>query len=239
MIVVGHRGARGHAPENTLRSFAKAVEMGCQRIEFDVRLSADGIPVVIHDPTLDRTTNGTGPVRALPLADLKMLDAGEGETIPTLAEALRFCRGRADVQVELKDRDCPSQAADILKREWGADGVVVTSLDPPTLLRFAELMPGMPMGHLNSDPNHDMVAFALEQGHRWIGPRCNIVTRECVARAHEAGLLVYVYHVNDRADAVRFAAWGVDAVGTDFPEIAIDLISPQGAWQPRGVRRAQ
>lgn len=234
MIVVGHRGARGHAPENTLKSFAKAIEMGCQRVEFDIQLSADGMPVVIHDPMLDRTTNGRGPVRELSLAELKKLDAGEGESIPTLIEALRFCKGKADVQVELKDSECPAVVADLLKSEWGSEKLVVTSLEVPTLLRFAALMPGIPMGHLNNDPNHDMVVAALEQGHRWICPRCDVVTQEGVGRAHGAGLLVYVYHVNDRETAERTAAWGVDAIGTDFPEIALDLSGPRGAGRAQG-----
>src|SRR4030067_2463012 len=86
MLIVGHCGALGHAPENTLKSFAKAIALGCGRVEFDVHLSQDGIPMVIHDSTLDRTTNGKGPVRGLPLAELKKLDAGDGEPIPTLVE---------------------------------------------------------------------------------------------------------------------------------------------------------
>ncbi len=200
--------------------------MGCQRVEFDVQLSSDGVPVVVHDPILDRTTNGSGPVRGLSLAELKRLDAGEGEPIPTLSEALRFCKGKADVQVELKDGECPAVVADLLRSEWGSERLVVTSLEIPTLLRFAELMPGIPMGHLNKDPNHDMVGLALEQRHRWICPRYDVVTQELVVRARAAGLLVYVYHVNDRGVAERVAGWGVDAVGTDFPEIALDLAGP-------------
>jgi len=223
MIVVGHRGARGHAPENTLKSFAKAIEMGCQRVEFDIHLSADGVPVVIHDPTLDRTTSGRGPVKGLPLVELKKLEAGEGESIPTLAETMRFCRGKVAIQVELKDRESPAAVAELLKSEWGAEKVIVTSLEVSTLQRFAELMPEIPAGHLNRDPNHDMVAVALQQGHRWICPRCDVVTQEWVARAHRADLLVYVYHVNDRDMARHIASWGVDAIGTDFPEIATHL----------------
>lgn len=225
MLIVGHRGACGHAPENTLKSFAKALEMGCQRVEFDIQLSKDKVPMVIHDSTLDRTTNGKGPVNALPLAELKKLDAGEGESIPTLDEAMDFCRGKCSLQIELKDPDCPSVVAGMVSDRWGRQDVVITSFALSLLEQFAILLPGVPCGLLNKDPGLDMVAVAREHEHPWIGPRFDIVTRALVARAHDAGLLVYAYHVNDRRIASQIALWGVDAIGTNFPEIVPGLSS--------------
>jgi glycerophosphoryl diester phosphodiesterase len=225
MMIVGHRGACGHAPENTLKSFAKAIELGCERVEFDIHLSQDGIPMVIHDSTLDRTTNGQGPVKGLPLTELKKLDAGEGEPIPTLAEVIDFCKGKVEIQIELKDHDCPLAVANLIKSRWGSKNIVVTSFDLPSLNQFSILMPDVPLGLLNKNPELDMVAIALEQGHRWICPRFNVVTPELVLHAHSKGFLVYVYHVNDRGKAKELALWGVDAIGTDFPEIASDLLS--------------
>jgi glycerophosphoryl diester phosphodiesterase len=224
MIIVGHRGACGHAPENTLKSFAKAVEMGCQRVEFDVHLSRDGVPVVIHDDTLDRSTNGKGPVRSLTLAELKRLDAGEGESIPTLTEVMDFCREKVDLQIELKGQGCPPAVADLLSKRWDPKRVVVTSFDLSMLAEFAVIMPGIAVGLLNKDPKLEMVKVALSGGHRWIGPRFDAVTRVRVNLAHGAGLLVYVYHVNERKVARKIVSWGVDAMGTDYPEIASGLI---------------
>jgi glycerophosphoryl diester phosphodiesterase len=223
MVIVGHRGACGHAPENTLKSFAKAIELGCQRVELDVHLSEDEVPVVIHDPNLDRTTNGKGPVNRLPLVELKKLDAGEGESIPTLVEVMDFCRGKAELQIELKDPDCPSAVAELIRERQDRKNMVVTSFDLPLLNKFAALMPDVPAGLLNKDPDLDMVTVAREHHHRWICPHFNAVTPELVTEAHQAGLLVYAYHVKDRQIANRLALWGVDAIGTDFPEIASDL----------------
>lgn len=234
MIVVGHRGACGHVPENTLKSFAKAIEMGCQRVEFDIHLSKDGIPMVIHDSTVDRTTNGKGPVKRLSSVELKKLDAGEGESVPTLAEVMDFCRGRAAIQIELKDPDCPSAVADLLNRRWGSTNVIVTSFGLSPLKQFAALMPEVPLGLLNKEPYLDMVTVALEHGHRWICPRFDLVTRELVIRAHQARLMVYVYHVNDRKVASQITSWGVDAIGTDLPEIASGLSSQRDTMQDRG-----
>lgn len=224
MIIVGHRGACGHAPENTLKSFAKAAEMGCQRVEFDVHLSRDGVPVVIHDDTLDRTTNGRGPVRSLTLSELKRLDAGQGESIPTLVEVMDFCREEVDLQVELKGQGCPPVVADLLKKRWDPKRVVVTSFDLFMLKEFSVIVPEIAVGLLNKDPKLDMVKIAHAGGHRWIGPRFDVVSSAGVNQAHEAGLLVYVYHVNDRKVAREIAAWGVDAIGTDYPEIASSLV---------------
>jgi glycerophosphoryl diester phosphodiesterase len=227
MIVVGHRGACGHAPENTLKSFAKAIEMGCQRVEFDVHLSQDGIPVVIHDPTVDRTTNGKGSVNSFRLVDLKKLDAGEGEQVPILAEVMDFCRGKAEIQIELKDPDSPSAVADLIKEGWGLKDVVVTSFDLSLLKQFAKQMPGIPLGLLNKDPNLDMVSVALGHGHQWICPRFDLATRGLVDKAHQAGLLIYVYQVNDRKTATEIDSWNVEAIGTDFPELVFNLPRPR------------
>ncbi|MGH7774369.1 MAG: glycerophosphodiester phosphodiesterase [Candidatus Binatia bacterium] len=226
MDIVGHRGACGHAPENTLKSFAKAIELGCQRVELDVHVSADGAPVVIHDETLDRTTNGKGSVRTLTLAELEKLDAGGGERIPALAEVMELCRGKVALQIELKDSTSPPLVAQLIEKEWDRKRVVVTSFNLSLLDEFATLIPDIPLGLLNRNPALDMIATAKEHGHRWICPRFNIVSHDLVNRAHDVGLLVYVYHVNQQQIAEDLILWRVDAVGTDYPELVSGLLVP-------------
>ncbi|MBI4497497.1 MAG: glycerophosphodiester phosphodiesterase [Chloroflexi bacterium] len=128
-LVIGHRGAPRRAPENTLASFAAALDLGVDGVEFDVHLSRDGIPVVIHDPTLERTTNGHGLVSDLTLAELRSLDAGAGERIPTLREVVDLVRGNVELQVEIKGTTPGMVAATVaVLRESGMlDATLVTS----------------------------------------------------------------------------------------------------------------
>ncbi len=219
MVIVGHRGACGYAPENTLKSFAKAIELGCLRVELDVHLSADDVPVVIHDSTLDRTTDGRGPVRNQTLRDLKKLDAGEGEQIPTLLEVMELCGEKAELQIELKDPLAPPLVARLIQKNWHPEKVVITSFDRALLAEFGALLPEIPRGLLAREPSLDLVAIAREQGHRWICPRHNIVNLSLVRSAQAAQIQVYVYHVNDARIAREMVSWGVDAIGTDYPDL--------------------
>jgi glycerophosphoryl diester phosphodiesterase len=219
VIVVGHRGACGHAPENTLRSFATAMEMGCQRVEMDVHLSKDGVLMVIHDATLDRTTNGTGPVASRSCAELKRLDAGQGERIPTLEDVMEICRGRADLQIELKGPGVAGPVAECVRRNWDVARLVLTSFQLQQLDEAAPLLPGAALGLLNRDPALDMVALARDRGHQWICPRATIASPDLIAGAHAAGLRVYVYHVNTPQHAADAVRWGADAIGSDYPNL--------------------
>ncbi len=219
MEIVGHRGACGYAPENTLKSFSHALAMGCQRVEMDIHVSKDQVPVIIHDERVDRTTDGKGLVSDLTLAQLKALNAGDGERIPTLEEAIELCRGKAALQIELKAKNSPALVAAIIEKHWGTDNLVITSFDITLLSQFAALRPSVPLGLLNRDAKLDMISAAVGNKHRWVCPRFDIATRALVAAAHDKGLLVYVYHVNERGIASEFMDWGVDAIGTDFPDL--------------------
>lgn len=223
MEIVGHRGACAHAPENTLKSFARAIELGCQRAELDVQVSADGVAVVMHDATVDRTTDGHGAVSALTLGELKRLDAGGGEKIPTLEEVMALCRHKIALQIELKARHSPAHVARLIERAWDPKQTVVTSFDLDLLDEFAALVPSIPLGLLNRDPDLDMIGVASNHRHQWICPRGDIASAELIARAHGAALKVYVYHVNQAALAESLIGWGVDAIGTDHPEMVARL----------------
>jgi len=227
MEIVGHRGACGHAPENTLRSFARAIELGCHRTELDVQVSADGVAVVMHDATVDRTTNGQGAVSALDLQQLKQLDAGEGEKIPTLEEVMALCRHKIALQIELKANQSPALVAQLIERAWKPEKTVITSFDLELLDAFASLMPSIPLGLLNRDAELDMIGMASEHGHHWICPRVDITTADLITRAQGSAFKVYAYHVNRSEQAAALIRWGVDAIGTDHPEMVAGLLANQ------------
>ena len=225
MEIVGHRGACGLAPENTLRSFARAIELGCHRAELDVQVSADGVAVVMHDSTVDRTTDGCGAVGAFTLDELKRLDAGAGEKVPTLEEVMALCRHKIDLQIELKAKHSPALVAQLIEQAWDPTKTVVTSFDLELLDEFAALMPSIPLGLLNRNADLDMIGVASTHHHRWICPRADIATADLVSRAHGSALKVYVYHVNQSEQAESLVRWDVDAIGTDHPEMVARLLA--------------
>ena len=234
MDIVGHRGACGHAPENTLKSFAKGIELGCQRVELDVHVSKDGALVVIHDATVERTTNGRGAVRDKLLDEIKQLDAGGGERISTLLEVMDFCRGKVDLQIELKAVATPALVAEHLQKHWNPSKAVVTSFNLALLDEFGEIVPQTPTGLLNRDPAVAMVDIALKHRHRWICPRYDVVTPELVDLGHAHNLLIYVYHVNQREHVGRVIELGVDAIGTDDPQIVAAQLASKSRQRRAG-----
>jgi glycerophosphoryl diester phosphodiesterase len=231
--VIGHRGAAAHAPENTLASFRAAAALGCRMVEFDVRLSADGVPVVFHDDTLERTADGAGPVGQRSLAALKRLDAGSwfapafaGETIPTLAEVLALCAGLGlAVNIEVKpdagrERDTALAAMAAAGAVWpsGAPLPLVSSFHAACLAAAAEAAPEWPRGLLVGALPADWRTRAEALGCAAIHADQGQLGDADVALVRAAGLLVLAYTVNDAAHAESLWRAGVAAVFADAPD---------------------
>lgn len=230
-VVVAHRGAMAYAPENTIAAYTLALEQGAEAIELDVHLSQDGIPVVIHDHTLERTTNGKGLVASHTFADLRGLDAGAwfspsfaGQRILTLGEVLAWAQGRVYLKIELKT--LPMRYAGIeekvlalLKRWDMEEQVEVFSFDHPCVRRFKALAPHIPVGVCYTGDVGDHVALARYASAEVIHPQWMGVSREVVEAAHAAGLWVDAWTVNDPQIAQSLAEWGVDFIKTDAPAV--------------------
>jgi glycerophosphoryl diester phosphodiesterase len=243
-LVIAHRGASGVAPENTLPSFQAAIDQGADGIELDGQLTADGEVVVHHDFVLGRTANGQGAIRKHTLAELKQLDAGAwfsrgkdgparftGTQIPTLAEVLELVRGKmAVVNIEIKTDDrlgdpaLVSGAVDVIARSGMRRKVLVSSFNPLALWHLRRLDSRVRVGLLYSDDQ------PLYKRARWFEPlvRPNalhpvhrLATPDQVALAHARGMRVNVWTLNEEAELQRYAAAGVDAVITDYPDRAI------------------
>ena len=224
MIVIGHRGAALLKPENTLAGWRYAIELGVDCVEGDVRLTRDGHPVILHDATLDRTTNGTGAVSEHTLAEVRRLDAGEGERVPTLDEYLDLvAESGAQALVEMKVYEAIEHAvAGIRRRGLLGRAILTGRLEwmRETKARHPELAVGVP-GRSFTLAELDEIARFGAQG---VGIHTSALNREIVAACHERGLVVRGWNPTTRPEIERTMACGVDGVTTDRPDIALDLL---------------
>lgn len=217
MKIMGHRGARHEAPENTLAGIEVGLRAGCEAIEIDVHLSADGKLVVIHDDTVDRTTNGTGAVIEQTFADLRALDAGDGQQIPTLAEVLDAVRGKAELFVEIKAAGCEQPVVDAARAAGLVDATLVKAFDHRFARATKLLEPGLRVGCLLYGRPLDPAGVVRAAGGDFISLSAGFVDAELVEAAHAGGIAVCAWNCNDPAEVARFAATGLDWLGTDVP----------------------
>ncbi len=225
---IAHRGASGHSPENTLLAFRYAFELGADAIECDVQLSADGAPVIIHDSTVDRTTNGSGTVALLPLEMLRQLDAGAGERIPELREVLNLCREQGkQVNLEIKAETLEQAqkvagvVAEVLESGGYLDLALVSSFWLPVLTSLKNAHPQIRTATLHSGLRWrflNMLTAARAAGAEAIHPHERLTSRALIESAHAAGFRVNVWTVDLPAAMKRLASWGVDGIMTNYPE---------------------
>jgi len=236
MKIIGHRGARREAPENTLGGFRHLRDLGVRAVEFDIQVSADGKLVIIHDADLERTTSGRGNVGEHLATGLAGLDACHkafpdwpvSEGVPRLEDVLALLPDFDHLELEVKARTSEDEAAVIarLPALWERHGLAgrarTTSFNPRYLMGIRDAAPHIPRGFLfEEDFSGDPVASALALGCTSLGPHQARCTPELVAAAHEAGLYVSTWTVNTRERAQALADMGVDAIITDVPTQAL------------------
>jgi glycerophosphoryl diester phosphodiesterase len=220
VIVFGHRGAPGYprVAENTLGSFNKALQSGATGLEFDVRRCGDGRLVVIHDETVDRTTDGRGRVAKLSYEKLRKFDAGFGEVIPLLSDVLDSFGGRCILNIELKDAGIGADVEALVLERALTRSVIVSAFD------WKELEPlsgRIPIGLLSSKLSN-LICSARELSATAIHPRRDLVTASLLASARESGLHVHVWTVNEPVEIAHFRGLHVDGIFTDFPQRAFE-----------------
>jgi len=236
--VIAHRGASTGAPENTLAAFRGALELGVDAVELDVHLSADGVPVVIHESLLDRTTDGRGLVKDYPLEALRRLDAGRwfnerfaGERIPTLTEALEVLRPVRTI-VEIKNGPVyyPGIAAKVAEtvRAVGHQAVTVSSFDHPVLLEVRDVAPDLPTAALFMGRFTDPLWLARESGASILHPYWAWITSDLVEAAHAAGLRVETWTVDEPHHARFVIDLGVDGIITNYPDRLRAVLAQRG-----------
>jgi glycerophosphoryl diester phosphodiesterase len=224
MLLYAHRGDSVAAPENTLRAFEFAIDAGAVGIELDVRASTDGVPVVIHDRGLERTTTGYGNVDVMSLAEIRKADAGEGQTVPTLDEALDVIRDRIRLDLEIKQPGIEQVVMDSLGRhpevKW-----IISSFDWNVLRRVRELAPDAELWPLSIETTRAVIDAAKALGSPCIAVNHKGVTEETVQMVGEAGLRIFAWTVNEPDEARRLKALGVYAFCTDDPRSILAAIA--------------
>lgn len=232
MLLIGHRGARGEAPENTLGGFQHLRNIGVMAVEFDIQVSADGELVVIHDASIDRTTLHKGLIAELTAAQLQAVDASKKafpnwphqEPVPTLIQVMEIIRDFSHVQFEVKAQGSNdlSIVADKLPALWQQYGfgkrAFTTSFNIEYLALIKEKAPEIPRGFLfEENYNGDPIEQALALACTAIGPHHSRCTPELIKAAHQHGLVVTTWTVNDAQRALELRAMGLDSLITDIP----------------------
>jgi glycerophosphoryl diester phosphodiesterase len=212
-LVISHAACAGHAPENTLAGVRAALEMGADAIEMDVQASADGVPVLMHDLAVDRTTNGSGDVASLTLKQL---------------QALELARGRALLVAEIKRPGCEAALANVVRQAGALEDVMVWSFLPPVLAAMREAEPRLPGGLLIAPGSMgewpSLRELALRLGLQAVSVFHLNLNAEVVGRAKRSGLTVYAWTADAESDIQRLTDLGVDGIVSNYPERALALL---------------
>jgi glycerophosphoryl diester phosphodiesterase len=215
-LTVGHRGVMGVEPENTLRSFRRAERAGLDQVELDLHLSKDGALVVMHDPTVDRTTDGSGLIRDLTLEEIRGLDAGLGERVPVFEEVLDAVG--LPVQAEIKDVAAARAVVEVLRERGETDRVSVLSFHDEALAEVHALLPDVRTVLVAGALGPDIVTRAHAVGARLVSLDLTQLSLDVVRRCQAAGIAVMAWTVNTAQDWALARAFGLDGAATDLPE---------------------
>ena len=236
MIIFAHRGFSGLYPENTMLAFRKAAEVGCDGIELDVQLTKDGVIVIMHDETIDRTTNGKGNLRDYTYEELCAFDCcGKFpgmyafQRIPTLQEYLEWVKDTGLLtNIELKNsvyyyENLEEKVIDMVRELGMEDRVIFSSFNLVSVTKCKRMIPEIPMGFLSETRVDNMGAFAKEYQVEYYHPDKSYLTENQVEDCHRKGIGVNVWTVNKKTDMERMAEWKVDGIFTNYPDKAKEL----------------
>ncbi|MCW4022941.1 MAG: glycerophosphodiester phosphodiesterase family protein [Candidatus Bathyarchaeota archaeon] len=218
MLKIGHRGARAYEPENTLSSFRKAVELGANAVELDVRKTKDGKLVVIHNADVNKTTNGEGAVNELTLDQIQKLVTDKDEQIPTLDDVLDAVGKKVKVLVEIKEAETAEQVLDMVQKKGLADNVILVSFHEEALKKIRELNQTVETG-LIYVRHKNPIQTALDLKAEYLLSLYSFTHSANIKKAHENGLKVIVWTINKKEDVEEYKKKGVDGIASDRPDI--------------------
>ena len=223
LLKIGHRGAKGHALENTLISFQKALDLGVDGIELDVHLSADNQIIVIHDETINRTTNGDGFVNQLSLQELKALRISDIHQIPTLAEVLDLVNQKIVINIELKGKQTAKPVVALIEKyiatkNWNYNSFLISSFDWNLLQEMQQLNPKIALGVLTATDVDLAIGFAQFIKAKSIHPYFHLLHKENTMLMQQKGFQVFPWTVNEPEDIQKIKSYTVNGIITDFPD---------------------
>ena len=223
VLVIGHRGAKGHAPENTISSIKKAIELGVDGIEIDVFRCASGELVVFHDKLVDKLTDGKGYIEEISLDSIKKLNVMGDEKIPTLNEVLDLIDGKVFLNIELKGPNTSFLTHQLLNEyfnstNWSRNKVFISSFDWNELRAFYQLNKDVRIAVLTDDDPLDAIPIAKDLEAFAINPNYKLLTKSNVSKIKSENILIYTWTVNNIKDINKMKRLGVDAIISDFPE---------------------
>jgi len=220
MLKIGHRGARAYEPENTLSSYKKALELGVDAVELDVRRTKDGEIIVIHDAEVDRTTNGRGLVSQLTLKEIKQFNTEKDQKIPTLEEALDFLDKKVKVLIELKETGFDEKMLKVIRKKGLEKNVIIVSFLEEALRKVRELDDIVETGLIYT--NHkNPIKTASDLKANYLLPLYRFTHTADVQKAHQNGLKVIVWTINKREEVAEYVKKGVDGITSDRPDILV------------------
>lgn len=224
MKIIAHRGASGYKPENTLAAFEHAIAMGADMIELDVYRLRSGELVVIHDKTVNRTTNGTGKVERHSLDEIRALDAGQGEQVPLLSDVLDLVDKRVPINIELKGKYTPKPLANLLRtyvahKDWSPSHFVVSSFKHTMVRQFMREFPEVPVSALVDKIPFWLRPLCYDKNVQGINFSADSFRRQDITIARKLGKKVFVYTVNASSTAQDLHDMQVDGIFTNYPDI--------------------
>jgi len=223
MLKIGHRGAKGYEPENTLIAFEKAINLGVDGIELDVHLSSDNELIVIHDETVDRTTNGKGEINQLSVKELKALKIDNEQQIPTLTEVLDLVNKRCFINIELKGIGTAQPVIELIshyisEKNWNYNNFIISSFDWKMLEETHSLDSKIKIGVLTEESIDKALAFAKKINAFAIHPDYELLSKENVILMQQNGFEVYPWTVNSENAIQKIKSFNVNGIISDFPD---------------------
>ena len=223
-LVVAHRGASGLAPENTMLAHHVAYEVGAHMVEIDVQETADGKLVCMHDYDVDRTTNGSGAVAELTYRELRELDAGKGQKIPSLEEVLDFIHGKMKINIELKVLEIENDVLSMVKARSMFPDVTISSFLHGTLVAIRNLDSSIYTAVLVEKHREDLITYVIEHDANALNPDYRLITSDIIEQAHRNNIQVFPWTVNDSSQMRDLFNMNVDGIITNFPDVAIKIL---------------